>query len=68
MPQDIREQVKSIHGVTRLLGEAANACFEADNRADAFELIGRLYAGIAILVYELTESGGGDIIVGTSRA
>jgi hypothetical protein len=61
MPPDVREQVQSTRGVSPLLEKAADVCFDADHEADTVESLGRLYAGMATLVHELTEGGGEDI-------
>jgi hypothetical protein len=65
MPQEVREQVKSTRGVSNLLKKAADTCFEADDEADAVESLGRLYAGIAPTLYELSEEDGEVIGVQT---
>jgi hypothetical protein len=55
IPDPVRGQVEKIRGVAKLLTKAADDCFASDERGKSVELLGRLYAGIATLIYEIKE-------------
>jgi hypothetical protein len=57
IPSDVLQQVKFTKGVGSLLSKAADVCFTADQQRHSVELVSRLYAGIALLVYEIEEAG-----------
>jgi hypothetical protein len=55
IPDPVRQQVEKSRGVTKLLTKAADECFASDQQGKSVELLGRLYAGIATLLYEIKE-------------
>lgn len=55
VPPSLLATVKDTRGAAKLLSEAAQACYEADDATDAVASLGTLYAGMAALVYELSE-------------
>ena len=55
VPDPVRQQVENIRGVAKLLTNAAQLCLAADQERKSVELLGRLFGGIATLVYEIEE-------------
>jgi HEAT repeat protein len=55
IPPAIYDPIQGTRGAAKLLAKAAEASFEADEKASSVEALATLYAGIAPLVYELTE-------------
>jgi HEAT repeat protein len=57
IPVSVRQQVEKIRGVAKLLMKAAEVCLSSDEERKSVELLGRLYGGIATLIYEIREMG-----------
>jgi hypothetical protein len=53
LPPQLAAMAGNVRGAARLLREAAGLCFQVDQEHDSVEMLGRLYAGMAPVIYGL---------------
>jgi hypothetical protein len=53
IPMHVLPLVEKTRGCAKLLEKAADACYASDEQTDTVDLLGRLYAAVAPLVYDL---------------